>query len=111
MRSCVTLDQAPRRDKQSGDPGPTQTSSARFHIGRAHQLRARVAEMEVEREEFRKKRGKSLSVPSPDMPGASEQSVALLQRPARAFQPVGTKDQCQGEDRQIQVRIVRCEVR
>ena len=69
-------------------PGPTQPASVQPvppdpTVVELQQLRVRVAEMEMEREEFRKKRGRSLSVPSPDMPGASEQSIALFQHPAR----------------------------
>ena len=69
-------------------PGPTQPASVQPvppdpTLAELQQLRVRVAEMEMEREEFRKKRGRSLSVPSPDMPGASEQSIALFQHPAR----------------------------
>ena len=68
-------------------PGPTQPAATPVQpdptLAEVHQLRARVAEMEAEREEFRKKRARSLSVPSPEMPGASEQSVALFQHPTR----------------------------
>ena len=70
---------------RGANPRPTQPVTTPIPpdstLAELHQLRARVAEMEVEREEFRKKRGRSLSVPSPDMPGASEQSVALFQHP------------------------------
>ena len=54
----------------SPEPYPT--------LAEVHQLRARVAEMEAERQEFRKKHARS-HVPSPDMPWASEQSVVLFQ--------------------------------
>ena len=68
-------------------PLPTQPAATPVqpdpNLAEVQQLRARIAEMEAEREEFRKKRARSLSIPSPDMPGASEQSVALFQRPAR----------------------------
>ena len=40
-----------------------------------NQLRARVAEIEAECEGLRKKRTRSLSVPSPDMPGVDSMSV------------------------------------
>ena len=67
--------------------GPTQPAATPVQpdptLTELHQLRVRVAEMEAEREEFRRKRGRSLSVPSRDLIGASEQSVALFQPPAR----------------------------
>ena len=49
-----------------------------------NQLRARVAEMEAECEGLRKKRTKSLSVPSPDMPGV-DQSMSVWEAGARSL--------------------------
>ena len=52
-------------------------------LGRLHEElpRAKPAGPESQSEEFRKKRVRSLSIPSPDMLGASEQSVVQFQRP------------------------------
>ena len=75
LREDMMRPSSPRPTQPAATPVPDPT------LAEVHQLRARVAEMEAEREEFRKKRARSLSVPSPDMPGASEQSVALFQHP------------------------------
>ena len=73
--------------RESADPrthtAGCESTSPDSTLAELHELRARVAEMEVEREDLRKKRGRSLSVPSPDMPGASDQSVALFRHLAR----------------------------
>ena len=51
-------------------PGdPAQPTSVLDLVSEAERLRSRVAEMEAEREEARKKRSRSLSVPSPDLVG------------------------------------------
>ena len=68
-------------------PGPTQPVVSPLppdpSTAEILQLRARVAELEVEKEELRKKRARSLSVPAPDLPGALSQSIVPLQVPAR----------------------------
>ena len=68
-------------------PGPTQPVATPTppdpSMAEIHQLRARVAEFEVEKEELRKERARSLSVPAPDLPGAFSQGIVPLEHLAR----------------------------
>ena len=62
-------------------------------MAEVHQLKSRVAELESEREEWRKKRTRSLSVPSADMPGQRVQDGSFDQSGKYhgvEFQPVQT---------------------
>ena len=55
------------------DPTPTQPGKIPELVAELDRLRV-VAEMEIEREEVRKKRSRSLSVPSPDLVGCFARS-------------------------------------
>ena len=52
-----------------------QPTNVRDLVSELERLRSRVAEMEIEREEARKKRVRSLSVPSPDLVGGPDVSL------------------------------------
>ena len=68
---------------RQGGPHATQPGKIHNLVAELDRLRARVAEMEIEREEVRKKRSRSLSVPSPDLvfgPGVSLQGWGAQQR-------------------------------
>ena len=56
-------------------PSPTQQVKIPELVSEVERLRSRVAEMEIEREEARKKRSRSLSVPSPDLVGGPDLSL------------------------------------
>ena len=71
------------REEMVTSPTNCHANAARSINGKIHQLRARVAELEVEKEQLRKKRARSLSVPAPDLPGSLSQSIVPLQHPAR----------------------------
>ena len=60
------------------DPTPTQPGMVPELVAELDRLRARVAEMKVEREEVRKKRSRSLSVPSPDLLGGPDVQDLVL---------------------------------
>ena len=68
------------------DPTPKQPWKIAELVAELDRLRARVAEMEIEREEVRKKRSRSLSVPSPDLVGGD---VSLREWGALHDQRVG----------------------
>ena len=68
------------------DPTLTQPGKIPELVAELDRLRARVAEMEIERKEVRKKRSRSLSVPSPDLVG---DDVSLQERGALQDQRVG----------------------
>ena len=57
------------------DPTLTQPGKIPELVAELDRLRARVAEMEIEREEVSKKRSRSLSVPSPDLVGGPDVSL------------------------------------
>ena len=63
------------------DPTPTQPGKVPELVAELDRLRGWVAEMEVEREEVRKKRSRSLSVPSPNLVGGTDvQDLVLHER-------------------------------
>ena len=59
-------------------PGPTQQVKIPDFVSDVERLRSRVAEMEMERDEARKKRSRSLSVPSPDLVGSPDLALQAL---------------------------------
>ena len=77
---------APGPTVGGAEAGPTQPGKIPELVAELDRLRARVAEMEIEREEVRKKRSRSLSVPSPDLVGGD---VSLQERGVLQDQRVG----------------------
>ena len=67
-----TTGPGPTAGATGADPTPTQPGKIPELVAEVDRLRARVADMEVEREEVRKKRSRSLSVPSPDRVGGRD---------------------------------------
>ena len=78
FREEMTRTTGPATGVTRADPTPTQPGKVPELVAELDRLRARVAEMEVEREEVRKKRSRSLSVPSPDLVGGPDVQDLVL---------------------------------
>ena len=82
----LAIDQVTRRNEQINHSPHTDRYdpfSARSHNDGVTSVESASRRDGEGEEQFRSKRGRSLSVPSADIIGASEQSVALVQSPAR----------------------------
>ena len=78
LRTVVFVQPGPIVGAAGEAPTPTQPGKIHHLVAELDRLRARVAEMEIEREEVRKKRSRSLSVPSPNLVGGPDVSLQGL---------------------------------
>ena len=96
------------------DPTPTQPGKVPELVAKLDRLRARVAEMEVEREEVWKKRSRSLSVPSPDLVGGPNVqdlvlTIDVLVTRVRSWISRGsTLAQSNRQQDECRMRVARC---